>query len=584
MGTPTRGLLAIALLALVLGGCATRPGDVERAPDDDPAALLERAAEQAPDEAARSRLKAAYILARQGEDTQALEAALELDDGSLDRESRTRWALLLADLGERTGNPRAVIRAAEDLDALALDREQAQGLRERLGLALLEEGEPAAAAEALLRVQADTEDEALNDALWRALEGLSGHQLSRLGETRDDDLARGWVALAETVRSAGGDIERLFERLDDWRERHQRHPAARQLPADLLALRELRGQEVRHIAILLPESGDLARPAEAIAEGIRVRQRHATDGDVRLSFLDASGGDLETLYREAENRGAQAVIGPLDKDQVSELERLDRVPLPTLALNYGRSERNEADGLFQYGLSAEDEARLAARRAWRDDHRRAALLVPDNGWGQRVGEAFWDEWRDQGGEVSNAVRYDPERSATDSTRRAIADGRPDLLFLLGLPEFARQVPPTLDYYDAADLPVYATSHLYSGQLEPRLDGDLDGVLFPDIPWQIPDAAVGGEEALPFAESYRELREESDPNLFRLHAMGVDAFELARRLPQFLAVSGSELHGATGSLRLRRDGRVERLLPWARFVNGVPQPVLIPGVFGDDRSP
>ncbi|MFW6346407.1 MAG: penicillin-binding protein activator, partial [Halomonas sp.] len=452
------------------------------------------------------------------------------------------------------------------------------------GLALLEEGEPAAAAEALLRVQAETGDEALNDPLWRALEGLSGHQLSRLGETRDDDLTRGWVALAETVRSAGGDIERLFERLDDWRERHQRHPAARQLPADLLALRELRGQEVRHIAILLPESGDLARPAEAIAEGIRVRQRHATDGDVRLSFLDASGGDFETLYREAENRGAQAVIGPLDKDQVSELERLDRVPLPTLALNYGRSERNEADGLFQYGLSAEDEARLAARRAWRDDHRRAALLVPDNGWGQRVGEAFWDEWRDQGGEVSNAVRYDPERSATDSTRRAIADGRPDLLFLLGLPEFARQVPPTLDYYDAADLPVYATSHLYSGQLEPRLDGDLDGVLFPDIPWQIPDAAVGGEEALPFAESYRELREESDPNLFRLHAMGVDAFELARRLPQFLAVSGSELHGATGSLRLRRDGRVERLLPWARFVNGVPQPVLIPGVFGDDRSP
>ena len=108
--------------------------------------------------------------------------------------------------------------------------------------------------------------------------------------------------------------------------------------------------------------------------------------------------------------------------------------------------------------------------------------------------------------------------------------------------------------------------------------------FLDIPWQIPEAAVGGEDALPFTESYRLLREESDPNLFRLNAMGVDAFELARRLPEFQLVSGSELYGATGTLRAGQDGRIQRLLPWARFVNGVPQPVLAPGVFGDERTP
>ncbi|WP_299230528.1 penicillin-binding protein activator [uncultured Halomonas sp.] len=579
----TRGLLATALLALLLAGCAYQPGIDERVTDDDPATLLEQAQQQEPARAARTRLEAADILARQGQRTQALEIARQIDRSQLAGDPLTRWALLLADLGESEGDPEAVIQATQDLDGLALSRSQTLALREQRGLALLERDNPFAAAKALLLVQTESDDEALNDPIWRALGELDQRRLAELGE-RQGALARGWVALVEAVRSGDGNIDRLFLRLDEWRSRNQRHPAARRLPADLIALRELSGQEVQHIAVLLPESGALSRIATAIGEGIRTRHRLSNDANVRLSFIDSTSGNLESLYREAQNRGAQVVIGPLNKDRVSELERRNRVPLPTLALNYGRGASNAAEGLFQYGLSAEGEAKQAARRAWDDGHRRAALLVPDNGWGQRVGEAFWDEWRAQGGKVTKAVRYNPGASATESTRRTIAESRPDLLFMLALPDYARQVPPTLDYYGANKLPVYATSHLFSGRLNPRLDGDLNGVMFLDIPWQIPDAAAGGEDALPFNASYRSLREETDPNLFRLSAMGVDAFELARRLPQFQLVSNSELFGATGTLRARHDGRIQRTLPWARFVDGVPQPVLSPGAFGDERTP
>ncbi|MBE0488790.1 MAG: penicillin-binding protein activator [Halomonas sp.] len=582
MRIPTRGLLATALSAILLAGCAVPPGIVDRVDEDDPARLLEQAGQQQPAQAARSRLEAADILARQGERTQALDIAVDIDDSLLEGPQRARWALLLADLGEALGTPQAVIQATRHLDALDLEPGQARALRERMGLALLAEDEPAAAARALLRVQAESDDVALNDSIWEALVRMDRQALSTL-EQEGDALARGWVALADLYRSSGGDIERFFDRLDEWRGRHARHPAARQLPAPLVALGDLRGMEVRHIAVLLPESGPLAQPASAIAEGMRTQQR-SSGGGIQLSFLDASRGDLESLYREAENRGAQVVVGPLDKDQVSRLETLDRVALPTLALNYGNAESNRAVGLFQYGLSAEDEASQAAVRAWRDGHRRIALLVPDNDWGRRVGEAFWDEWRKLGGEVTNAVRYNPGAPATESTRRAISNPRPDALFLLALPEYARQVPPTLDYYGASQLPVYATSQLFEGRINPRLDNDLNDVQFLDIPWQIPEAAVGGVEVLPFLESYHALREGSDPRLFRLNAMGVDAFELARRLPQLQAISGSELRGATGTLRAGSDGRIERQLPWARFVNGTPQPILIPGVFGDERTP
>mgnify|MGYP002621858003 CR=1 FL=1 len=321
----------------------------------------------------------------------------------------------------------------------------------------------------------------------------------------------------------------------------------------------------------------------------------ATDWDMRVATAERLIADAEAtgvpvvLALTAEE--PNAAVGPFDA--AAARDRLNAArpkPVPVDRAEAAGRIAAALDGLsgaglalLTDGLSAEDEARQAAARAWRDGHRRIGVLVPDNDWGRRVGEAFWDEWQARGGEVTNAVRYNPGASATESTRRAVSNPRPDALFLLALPDYARQVPPTLDYYGAGNLPVYATSHLFEGRLNPRLDHDLDDVQFLDIPWQIPDAAVGGVEVLPFLDSYRALREESDPRLFRLHAMGVDAFELARRLPQLQAVQGSELRGATGTLRPGSDGRIQRQLPWARFVNGVPQPVLIPGIFGDDRA-
>ncbi|MCE9665166.1 penicillin-binding protein activator [Halomonas sp. M5N1S17] len=576
-----RGLLAIAFLAILLAGCAP-PGIVDRVPDDDPAYLLEQARQQGPEQAAISRLEAADILARQGRRTQALEVASDIDDQRLPAEYRLQWAMLLSELGESEGEPWAVIQAAQLLDEIQVPRDAGLILRERHGRALAQVDEHRAAALILIGVQAQTDSEALNDPIWSSLSRLEGPELASMRD-ETDDLGRGWLALANLVRESGGDIERLFMRLDEWRERNARHPAARSVPEDLIALRELRGQEVRHIAVFLPESGPLAGVAEAIRDGIRSHHQSAAErnGGVRLTFLDTSRSSIDALYEEARNRGAQVVIGPLDKDLVTELENRDRLPLPTLGLNYGHGETNRAQGFFQYGLSAEDEARQVARRGRDDGHRRSAMLVPDNEWGRRVGRAFEEEWRRLDGTITNAVAYDPRGSATESTRRVLSGGRPDMLFLLALPSYARQVPPTLDYYNASTLPIYATSHLFEGRPQPLLDHDLDDVNFIDIPWQIPDAAVGGVEALPYLSSYQQLHADADPSVFRLMAMGVDAYELARRLPQFQLMPESELNGATGRLTRAADGRIERHLPWARFQRGVPQPILAIDLLGTD---
>ncbi|GHC20252.1 penicillin-binding protein activator [Aidingimonas halophila] len=594
MDKSPRNFLAAALLALLVAGCAGQPGPVERE-DADPQELLEQAEEQSAADAARSRLEAADILARRGNETQALDIAKAIDAGQLENEQRIRWALLLSELALDHEDDRAVIEATQLLDEdRDIATEDANILRQRRGLALGNLGEPLAATETLIALQEDTDNLDLNDAIWK--------QISRLGERQLDSLAadasrlmRGWTELASLQQRSGGDINRLIRLYDDWQERYSSHPAARRSPAKLDALRDLRDEQVERIAVLLPESGSLADVAGEIREGMEARHMQAVeDGEStpQITFLDSSNSDLESLYAEATMNGAQVVIGPLDKDQVSRLENRDELPLPTLALNYGQSEENQADNLFQYGLSAEDEARQVARRAYLDGHRRSAVLIPDNDWGERVGEAFRREWETQGGDVATALRYNPDASVTRAIERLLdVDGNDrartddiDMMFLLALPRYARQVPPTLDYYYAEELPIYGTSHLYEGRPQPDSDHDLNDVFFIDIPWLLPDAAVGGEDALPYANTYKTLSEESDPSLLKLKAMGVDAYELARRLPQIQQISGTEVFGATGTLRAQDDGRIQRTLPWAQFIDGIPQLPMqsaARGIFGDD---
>ncbi|HSP31887.1 MAG TPA: penicillin-binding protein activator [Halomonas sp.] len=497
-----RGLLATALVALLVTGCAMQPpSEVDRVPDEDPGQLLSQAEQQAPEQAAKTRLEAANILARQGEREKAFETADAIDESLLSEADRVRWALLFSELARALDEPRAVLRATQVLD----------------------------------------------DEL-----PMQANQQERLAERQQ------WAR--EALDQADAPVR--------------------------VALPELEGQEIRRIVVALPESGPLSTVANTIATAMR--QHHdAQGGNVELSFLDASQYSLDELYDRAQQMNAQLMIGPLNKEQVTQLEQRDSVPLPTLALNYGSGDRNQAQRLFQYGLSAEDEARQAARRAWQDGHRQMSMMVPDNDWGRRVGEAFWNEWQSQGGEITNAVRYNPESSVSNAVQTALNVsgerarlGNIDALFLLALPEYARQVPPTMDYYYAPELPIYATSHLHEGKLQTRLDQDLNDVMFIDIPWQIPDAAVGGEEVLPFSSTYQSLRDESDASMFRLMAMGVDAYELAIRFSNLAELDG--LDGSTGTLYLRSDGRISRELPWAKFQNGAPSPILIPNLEGSDE--
>jgi hypothetical protein len=152
----------------------------------------------------------------------------------------------------------------------------------------------------------------------------------------------------------------------------------------------------------------------------------------------------------------------------------------------------------------------------------------------------------------------------------------DLIFLAAPAETGKLLRPQLRFYYAGSIPTYATSAIYIEGA--RGNSDLNGIMFPDMPWIIaPDAqAAAARQSLARywpAESSRRAR---------LFAMGFDAFQIASRMtgPGGLR----DFNGVTGQLYLASDGRIHRRLMWARIVSG--QPVALAPVerSAGDRPP
>ncbi|MGL4317948.1 MAG: penicillin-binding protein activator, partial [Pseudomonas sp.] len=423
-----------------------------------------------------------------------------------------------------------------------------------------------------------------HETIWTLVASLPQSQLQSSG---DSDLD-GWLSLALTTKSAGTPDQQLAA-IEAWKNQHPQHPAAEQLPQALGKLKDIAGQPLQKIALLLPESGQLASVSRALRDGFMAahyQAQQAGQNPPQVQFYDSSRlTSLDDFYRQAQADGVQLVIGPLEKPLVKQLSERPQLPLTTLALNYSEAGREAPAQLFQFGLAAEDEAREVARRAWADGMRRAVALVPRGEWGDRVLAAFQQNWQAAGGSLIAAEHVDQpvelaqqiadlfqlreseaRAKRLQSTLGTAVAGQParrqdiDFIFLAATPQQAQQIKPTLAFQYAGDVPVYATSHLYTGGANPGQYMDLEGIRFCETPWLL-DAND------PLRQQVDSQWPQAAGSLGRLYAMGVDAYRLAPRLSQLKALPDSRVEGLSGNLSLNAAQRVERQLPWAEFRNG-----------------
>ena len=58
----------------------------------------------------------------------------------------------------------------------------------------------------------------------------------------------------------------------------------------------------------------------------------------------------------------------------------------------------------------------------------------------------------------------------------------DFIFSIGTSDDLKQIKPKLDFYYAENIPVFSTSHIFSGVINSQKDKDLNDIVFCDIPW------------------------------------------------------------------------------------------------------
>ncbi len=460
--------------------------------------------------------------------------------------------------------------------------------------ALLGESQNSVAERIQLSGFIDNKDQrqANQEVLWQNLMSIPFATLQQLSQDENGQAARGWYSLAAINKNNQIDLEQQREQLQQWLSVWRQHPAHDNLPNDLRLLQSLIEQQPQQVALLLPMQGKLAEAGEAVRDGFFAAYFEALANGRHTPEIRQydSSGDALAAYQQAIADGADLVIGPIDKEKVTEISLMPSLEVPVLALNYPDTPPTEPlKGFYQFGLAVEDEARQVARQAFLEGHRQAMVIIPSQEWSERSAVAFTAEWEKLGGVVVNRTQFQTganysrlvkdamliEQSqirtremqellgiALQSSPRSRSDV--DMIFLIADPAQARQIKPSFAFHYAGGIPVYSTSQVYSGQPNPKADRDLNGIRFNTMPWLF-DTTSREKQAV-------AQHTKSAAVYGRLHALGADAFRLYARLPQLEQVPDMRIYGATGALQMLSDRRIEREQIWVRFRNGEAQPL------------
>jgi outer membrane PBP1 activator LpoA protein len=346
------------------------------------------------------------------------------------------------------------------------------------------------------------------------------------------------------------------------------------------------------IALILPLSGPLASPAEAVRDGfLAAYLKSGGNAPVRLYDAGSSNESAVAAYQQALREGAGFVVGPLRKESVAAIATLGQPATPVLALNYLDETARAPFNFFQFGLAPEDEARAAAEQAVAQGDKRAIALVPQTEWGDRVLAALDKRLHEIGGGVLKSARYsngeaDFGKAIQDLLNLEASQGRHnaltailgsksefeprrrddiDFIFIAARPAEGRMIWPQFRFYRANGLPVFATSLIYNGSG----DNELNGIRFCDMPLMLQRE---GDWASLRSDVSDLPAIKTQPRLF---ALGYDAYTLASLIQAGKMQTGTVFPSASGGLMMKPDGAISRMLSCAQFRDGGIRPMDMP---------
>ncbi|MBJ6383628.1 penicillin-binding protein activator [Enterobacter cloacae] len=344
-----------------------------------------------------------------------------------------------------------------------------------------------------------------------------------------------------------------------------------------------------------PVTAEQPQPEQQPAAQQQAVATTSANPGAELKIYDTSAQPLDQVLAQVQQDGASIVVGPLLKNNVEALMK-SNTTLNVLALNQPEQVQNRAN-ICYFALSPEDEARDAARHIHEQGKQAPLLLIPRSALGDRVANAFAQEWQSLGGGVVLQQKFGsaselragvnggagialngspvsaslPQQQsvtigdltipAPPTDAQISGGGKVDSAYIVATPEEIAFIKPMIAMRNGSQsgATLYASSRSAQGTAGPDFRLEMDGLQYSEIPM------LAGSNPQLMQQALGAVR--NDYSLARLYAMGVDAWALANHFTQMRQVPGFELNGNTGDLTANQDCVINRKLSWLKYQQG-----------------
>ncbi|AWK44609.1 penicillin-binding protein activator LpoA [Photorhabdus laumondii subsp. laumondii] len=488
------------------------------------------------------------------------------------------------------------------------------------------------------------------DDTWQMLTRLSPQERRGLVINADENVLQGWLDLLSAYQDNKQDSDKLQAAIRDWKIRYPQNPAVQSLPTQLQPAAIQQQDTNIRIALFLPLSGQAKVFGEAIRQGFLDAQAglpspslptenpenlSITDSDSasdsvastdmspsegaiinsaipatqttpvianapintqQVKIYDTASQPLENLFIQAKQDGVNLIVGPLLKPDVVKLVQINTA-LNMLVLNELDNAQPHSN-ICYFSLSPEDEAKNAAEHIWQQQKQNPLILVPRGTFGDRIANAFAQEWQKQGGHTVLQQTFGSSAELKQLINRGtgirltgtavnVTSNQPTSIAIgdLEIPQINTDVVPTstggsvdavyiVSTLDELTLiktmidmaissrnkpALYASSRSNQAGVGPDFRLEMEGMQFSDIP------LIAGANLPLMQQAVSKFA--NDYSLMRLYAMGIDAWSLANQFSQVQLQSDFHLNGASGVLSVQENCTIFRQLSWMQYHQG-----------------
>ncbi len=390
------------------------------------------------------------------------------------------------------------------------------------------------------------DQEGLHQRIWRQLKSLPRETLLELRGESQDTQTQGWIDLALAAASKSPATA-----IDQWRTAYPDHPVSAAFLQQLLVTEPASTtteQPLGDVALLLPLNESIYETAAAAFHAGLMAARGSSTTDVRVYPTTGNKAEIATIYQKAVAEGAQYVVGPMTREEVTALATSGLKLVPTLALN-NADQPNLPENLTTFGLPVEAEVTQVARIARALGMQSALVIASENPLSKRMAQDFLQEWKAQEGTLVAEKSFGADTNLAE-LKADLGTRNADMIFLAATYDEARLIRPYLD----PALPTFSTSHIYDGVAQNPENATLSAIHFVDMPWMV-------NQDHPDFAPYREAADKLPPGeAQRWFAVGVDAWHI---LAEKAAGKSLLLPGLSGTLHMEGNS-VVRDLPMAQF--------------------